>query len=50
MKKYIVPTLQFRKVHVSDVITTSTPGINGQDANPNEPAMAPKKGKDWQNW
>lgn len=50
MKQYSKPTLCVYNVQNKNIILTSTPGVNNQDADPNQPAMAPQKGADWQNW
>ncbi|MBO4753413.1 MAG: hypothetical protein J5543_02375 [Bacteroidales bacterium] len=51
MKIYIKPIIHFNFVRSTNVITTSDPQIYDEpDADADVPALAPQRGKDWENW
>ncbi len=51
MKRYIKPCIRFNQVRSSDLIVTSDPQIiDDIGADPETPVLAPKRGKDWENW
>lgn len=50
MKLYKTPNIRFNRIHSSSVITTSDPQIRDDEADPNNPALSPQRGSDWENW
>ena len=51
MKIYIKPCIRFNQVRSCDLIATSDPQIiDDPGADPESPALAPERGKDWENW
>ncbi len=51
MKRYTKPSLRFNQVRPCNVITTSEPQVyDDPNADPNNPVLAPQRGKDWEDW
>jgi len=50
MKKYVSPIIRFNQVsHSHEIIATSLL-IWDEEANPEDPILAPKRDKDWEDW